>query len=393
MEHPLIKEGVLRTKATLARAGIQKYPIKDRWENVLRREDIVSNSVLTDTLPITVEHPSAFIGGDMQSPLVVGLAKNIRYRDGLIIADLEITDESAIAKVLDTHKYVSLGYRANLLQEDGVWTDDLGLHGHIGEKYAYAYRQEDIKLDHAALVSKPRAGAIASLQLDETETNQTKERIDSVMFTDSVESAIIQSDIVTIDKNMIKQFLFGDSVLAIDGENASDIVSALNSQKEEIKTFTDALAVKTSELESVNGQLEASKVKLTELNDSIKTLEANLEAAKAEKLEDSEVADRIAIWQEVQPILAKDNAEFKPNYALSVAAVKAEYLKVKAPHLSEKLKDASEAFIDGLWEGLQPKNQTNQKDTFKDALGRSEITLDVTTKQINRNRPLPGANA
>jgi len=394
------KDGLLKTRATLSRVGIQKYLMGGEWVRILRTEDAVKASAPTfEGLPVTLNHPESFLDGATEDENIKGHGKSIKYRDGVVKGELTITDKDAVKQALDTHRYISLGYRATLVKDAGVWTDVYGVHGTINESYPYDYRQENIKGDHIALVEQPRAGAIASLQIDEIETAQTEEEM---CFTDSIDEIPQTINVTNNKKVMPKSFIWNDSILTLDSDNADDILKVLNSQKENIKSLNDSLSTtttqlsdataslsaKTDEVSNLAGQLEALKVQLADAQTAKTEIETKLADAQSSTLNDSEISERIATWNQVLPVMQRDKADYKPNYSYSVSQIRAEYLKSKAPHLEQQLKDGNDAFIAGLWEGLKPGEETaTTSEDLRMTLDAADVTLKPT-KQISRNRPI-----
>jgi hypothetical protein len=389
--------GILRTRAVLGRVGVQLYFLNGESVRLLRPENEVRDSAASLSHQIvTLDHPSVEVTSDNTQELQKGLTGEAKYADGILSAPITVTSKDAIEKALTTHKQISCGYSATLRKESGVWVDEYGVHGHAGQSYEYDYVQTNIRGNHVALVERGRAGVIASLQLDTTQTN--KEDLETQVFLDSANDF----DIVNVnDKIMTKQFIFNDAVLTIAGDNADEIVKALNSQKESIKTLNDSLSSKSSDLTSLKdslsaksdevsnlaGQLEALKVQLADAQTAKVEIETKLADAQSSTIGDSEISDRIAAWNQVLPVMQRDKADYKPNYSYSVAQIRAEYLKSKAPHLEQQLKDGNDAFIAGLWEGLKPGEESATTEDLRMTLDAADVT-PKPTKQISRNRPI-----
>lgn len=95
--------------------------------------------------PVTIGHPTEFVGPDNWQDLSVGVIQNVRQGEGLdkdkLIGDLLITDREAIFAVKNGLREVSCGYNAEYIEE----APGIG-------------RQTDITGNHLALVPRGRCG-------------------------------------------------------------------------------------------------------------------------------------------------------------------------------------------------------------------------------------------
>lgn len=144
----------------VARTGIQKYTkrelgLGDSNEviNVMRRaEDVFDNDSIAsyNQSPITIYHPKQFVDSGNHDKLAVGdLPKAVADQDnGVIRADLIVKTKKGLQAINDGLTQLSMGYTANIVLQDGV-TDD-------GTPYQAI--QENIRINHIALVPKGRAG-------------------------------------------------------------------------------------------------------------------------------------------------------------------------------------------------------------------------------------------
>jgi len=146
----------------IARTGQQLYlssevPVEDAGNGEVRIDRPPSEVFRPETIAsfegkaVTVEHPNDFVTPDNWQQLAIGTVQNVRQGDGmqddLLIADLVITDASAIKYVNESLPEVSAGYEARYEQTEpgrGV--------------------QRDIVGNHVALVERGRAGPRCSIQ-------------------------------------------------------------------------------------------------------------------------------------------------------------------------------------------------------------------------------------
>jgi len=157
----------------IARTGTQLYsadevPTLDPGPDGLIRIERVADEVFRpETLasfegkPVTVEHPNDFVTPENWQRLAVGFAQNVRRGVGiqsdLVVADLVITDQAAIAYVNKSLPEVSAGYTAEYSQTEpgrGV--------------------QRCIVGNHVALVDRGRAGPRCSIQDHEGKPDDMK---------------------------------------------------------------------------------------------------------------------------------------------------------------------------------------------------------------------------
>lgn len=153
-------EGYLRGEAIVTRTGVFRYRNADGTE---RRELRHPDDVLRDDsvqsmrqIPITVDHPGELVTADTASTLSVGMTgENVRDDGSNIIAPFTITHKAGIDAVNGGRRELSLGYRLDLVEEQGEYN---------GERYDY--RQTNVKYNHLAVVSQARAGSTARINLD-----------------------------------------------------------------------------------------------------------------------------------------------------------------------------------------------------------------------------------
>lgn len=119
--------------------GIVKIERSD--EDVFRLETIAS----FEGKPVTLDHPQSFVTPHNWGALAKGIAQNVRRGDGfdqgLLLADLLITDDQAIQEVNDGLREVSCGYEADYEQTEP------------GKGF-----QRNIIGNHIALVERGRCG-------------------------------------------------------------------------------------------------------------------------------------------------------------------------------------------------------------------------------------------
>ncbi len=155
-------EGYLRGEAVVTRTGVFTYLNADGTKRrELRHPDDVLREDSVGTMrqiPITVEHPNGLVTAETASSLSVGMTgENIRADEatGHITAPFTITHKDGIDAVNGGRRELSLGYRLDLVEEQGEYH---------GERYDY--RQTNVKYNHLAVVGSARAGSVARINLD-----------------------------------------------------------------------------------------------------------------------------------------------------------------------------------------------------------------------------------
>jgi len=137
---PIARTGTMiygdgETPIEVGRDGLARI---DRNEDeVFRRETMAS----FEGKPVTMNHPSEFVGPANWRDLAVGITQNVRRGDGIdaefLFADLLITDAIAIREVRDGLREVSCGYEADYQPTEpgrGVQRNIVGNHVALVER-------------------------------------------------------------------------------------------------------------------------------------------------------------------------------------------------------------------------------------------------------------------
>lgn len=152
-------EGYLRCDATLARTGVQFYLQPNG--TVLREfrppEEVRASAETIAGKPVALNHPPVFLDSKNTKQYQAGWVDRSVSFDGIYLhSRITLTDAEAIAAAELGHaSQVSLGYLCDLDFTPGEW-----------EGQAYDAIQRNIQANHAALVSKGRAGAAVRVHLD-----------------------------------------------------------------------------------------------------------------------------------------------------------------------------------------------------------------------------------
>ncbi|UCS15214.1 DUF2213 domain-containing protein [Hafnia paralvei] len=154
------EDGYLEDTPVVGRVGIQIYRNPDGSE---RREFRPPEEVFNaDSLasfkgkPITIGHPGAVNSKNAKKHMVGTMLEPARQDGENVVVPIMVYDENAITSATSGKtKQLSLGYRLDLDETPGEWN---------GQRYDAV--QRNIRINHLALVSKARAGDVATLNLD-----------------------------------------------------------------------------------------------------------------------------------------------------------------------------------------------------------------------------------
>ena len=159
-------EGYLVATARVARTGVQQYLASELGDvaaaagfkpndvvRVLRSEKEVFDEASLRTitrLPVTIDHPKEHVTADNWSKLSVGeVGDAYATEPEWIVVNPMIKDAAATKAAKTTHKQISMGYTANIVE--------------YGDKAIADFEQKGIRYNHLALVPKGRAGDMARI--------------------------------------------------------------------------------------------------------------------------------------------------------------------------------------------------------------------------------------
>lgn len=356
LDTPLNKDsvGFLHARAKIARIGIQKYFIDGKLVRELRRpEEIKASANEFENKPLTLDHPPESVNSLNSSRYMKGFVNGVDYEDGWIKADIHITDEAAIGAAETTHRQFSNGYYAEIKDESGLWTDDLGVMGEVGKVYEYDSVQTNIVGNHVALVTRARAGNNATFVADGLDED----------------TIILDSETNTINKepkfesdSMNYKLQFNNMELVTDSKESKEFYDAMKAEMDALVSQLDSMKGKLADAMSGKEEAEAVKEAKDSLQGKVDALTAELEAAKAQPKMDAEVIatevkERAAIWA-----LVGSRIDSEADYSLTVDDVKKLYLKKELPNLAEKIDAGEASYIQGLWDIKKPSTKEDKAD-------------------------------
>ena len=157
----LTEDGFLDAYAYVSRLGVLEYPEHKGFQNrQVRLDEHVFNKKSLDSLkslPITFEHPKDFVNSSNSKNYLVGFVTNdiTITSDKRIKVGIRITDSKTIDSINNGKIFLSLGYKTNLIQSDGLYNNE-----------QYTSIQTDIIYNHLAITSYPRGGGSLHLSKD-----------------------------------------------------------------------------------------------------------------------------------------------------------------------------------------------------------------------------------
>ena len=163
-ELTLEPNGWLRASAALTRTGVFAYRNED---GSIRRElrppqEVFRSDLLPlySGLPLTVGHPAEPLDATTTRVTQVGSVTGTPVRESdLLVAELLITDITAIEAIQRGTQQISVGYDCTLDPTPGIW---FGI--------PYDLVQRNITPNHIALVDRGRAGPECAIRLDQGDT-------------------------------------------------------------------------------------------------------------------------------------------------------------------------------------------------------------------------------
>jgi len=254
------KTGILRCRGTIARTGVQDYRNSDGTvRRELRPADEVEKSAKSfEAQPITLEHPPEMVNARNSRNYMRGLTGTVAFDGALLTTELTVTDQEAVDSAQTTHKQLSNGYECDIDETPGTW-----------EGQRYDCIQRNIRGNHVALVKQARAGEMAKLHLDSSDSlpsdyavaiHQDSEEIPEIPAVCVTDAAIGNTKAHIPLTNPTNKHRPRMANLRIDSVEYADIPEAaatqMSNKLQQLGTATtraDALEIK---LESLENQLE-----------------------------------------------------------------------------------------------------------------------------------------
>ena len=372
--------------ATIARAGVQKYSDGQKeWYEFRPPEEVEKSAASFNDAFITVEHPPVFVNAANSRQYTVGLGKDCKFDGGLLKSPLIVIDADAAIKAHTSHKEISCGYDATVVDKPGIWVDSDGLMGIPGKSYKYDKVQTDIKGNHIAFVANgtARAGPIARVHTDSEEENSllldaafaTGETVPGIpeATPDALPEPLPIPEIPLLQDSMKKTIKIGGTEYEVDA-NIADAYNKMMAGKKDSADPATPQATTTLQIDGLvtqliessrkdadtyKAQLELANTKIAELSTAQKS---NTDSQQMEVT----LQERVDAFQQASPWLA-------PNTAFNVSIPAIEWqriaLKNAAPQLSPKFDSMNAEQIGSTFDyqvHLSQSQQQQQPVTYAD---------------------------
>jgi hypothetical protein len=315
--------------------------------------------------PVTLSHPKSKRFDGNKEGLMIGSAMQEVAIDGnSVVLASTISDQRADRLIKESQERydglmpeISPGYFLGGLRQDGdIFWQEQRQYDHFALLYPGTGRgKQDVvlRLDSqdaiATAFTEPKKFWTFQTDAQETETKNKETTTmgqlipvgGQILNTDNAD------DLAKLPAVVAKLTEDKDAALSLASE-AEGKVAAVESEKTEL----------TTQLDAEKARADAAEIKLKELENT--RVDADDIAADREKV--------LTMWNLVTPTLRADNADFAPDYKLGVSEIQKLYLKAKNPELN--LDEASDGYLQGLWDALKPDANRNDSTTPLDAFGK-----------------------
>jgi hypothetical protein len=239
-------DGFLQGSAIVTRTGVFTYVNMDgslRYE--LRTPEEVFRADSIETLkmkPVTEGHPKTLISAEDAGKYQVGSTGSLPRMDGSSLAiDLVITQAKTIKAIKAGKREISCGYRCDTIPESGIWNG-----------IPYTHIQKNIVYNHAAIVTKGRAGSVARIRLDGAlaplEIDNAKEN--DGMDTINLDNAEYQADAKVIET--LKQHKADAEDTKVKLDTAISDKSKVEAERDSFKEKLDSVEKELADLKKVH---------------------------------------------------------------------------------------------------------------------------------------------
>jgi len=362
-------DGFLVAEARSVRTGIQLYTGAEVGKpdmpvvRVYRPADQVFADASLQSFthaPVTMDHPKDTVTADNWKSLAVGEVSTAAKKDGeWVHLPLILKDAAAISAVESGKRELSAGYTCELVWGDGVAPDGR----------AYDAQQQNIKINHLAIVDRARAGSQARIG----DSASDKWGVAPIADHQPEKDKIMNLKTVTVDGIPVEVTDQGATVIATLQKRLDDANSKMSTAD---AAHVAALAAKDAELAKKDAELDAMKAKVLSDADLDKRVQARADLISTAK----------AIAKDVKTEGLSDAAIRKAVVAakLGDAAIadKAEaYIDARFDILAEDAKKAAGAdpFARVVSDGVKPLGDAQQQ--AADAWSKSVTDLNAWRKE------------
>ncbi|MCI3027696.1 DUF2213 domain-containing protein [Desemzia sp. C1] len=316
-------EGYLTVKAPITRPGVFPYLRSDGGVEMEAKlpEELFSEKTIrsANAKPVTDDHPTELVTVSNHNKYAKGMTHtDASIDDDKLCISFTITDSDLISKVRNGKRELSIGFMADVSQEQGEYNG-----------MTYDSVQRNMEINHLAVVDKGRAGSEVSI------------RGDSQAF-------MIDHDDIDNQKGGTRAM----TKLLIDSKEF-EVDSVVKARIDTLEAQLTAEKAKSSNVDTITGERDALQTQLT-------AKEQELEASKAKELTgdafDTAVNDRIELMNKAKSLVG-DSFDFKgkSDRQIKEAAIKTLNDSID---LTGKSEDYVNAFYDSLTTVVESKGYT-----------------------------------
>lgn len=336
-------QGFLKIPAFTARTGIQSYRMDDgRVVKEYRSEKEVFSQASMDSLgtaAVTNGHPSVMVSPDNAKELMVGypfggVRKEDDGEEKFLATDLIITHRSAIDAIKEGKAQLSNGYNVDLEFSEGEYK---------GQRYDA--EQKNIINNHIAIVWRARGGEKVRLRLDSDQ---------GILLND--QEPEIETPKQEPETMKVK---IGDQEFEMSDEAGKAVMDMMKKNQADMKGMKE-------KKDSLETEVEVLKTQKSNFVAKVDSLESDLEKAKSERLDESElekrVQSRISVMDSAKKLLSKE--EIEKLDSMSDNEIKVAVIKVDSPKIDEeKMKDENyvNARYDHIVENFDASKEAGKK--------------------------------
>lgn len=343
-------EGYLTVKAPITRPGVFPYLKRDGGVEMEAKlpEELFSEKTVksANAKPVTDDHPSVAVTAANYHEYAKGLTHtDAEVRDHKLYISFTITDSATIQKVKNGKRELSIGFLADVSQENGIY-----------EGMQYDSVQRNMEINHLAIVERGRAGSSIAI------------RNDSMAY--MVDSIDTNKNKQGGNKHMPK--------LVIDSTDY-EVDAVVKARVDTLEAQLEAANAKVADLDKITGARDALQTKLNEKEAELATAKENTLTADAL---DQAVENRMLLVGKAKKILG-DSFDYtgKTDRAIKEAVISSAKKDFKGDGKSD---DYINAFYDSLTEIVEDKGFTHSA-LFSDAKGKEkEIQDEINQKKQAR---------
>lgn len=312
----------------IARVGVFPYRRADgsiEMEAKLPDDLLADESVASaNNKAITNDHPSELVNANNFEQYGKGVTAGNAHVDGdRIKVDMTITDAGLIKQISDGKEELSIGFVTEVVDHPGEY-----------QGIKYDSMQQNIQINHVAVVNRGRAGHTVRL------TGDSAIMDDSKGGNDTMETTMVMLD----GKNITVAVNDADTVTQANNSNSS--------LQEQLKAAEAKVAELKAELEKSNGSNDANKkaadenkAKADSLDAENKKLQGQLDQFKGDSI-DKMVESRLNLLAQAKPFIGDSfDITGKTDREIKVAAIKAE-------NDSFDDKDQSDDYVNAFYDSM-----------------------------------------